>query len=158
VSLIENTVVSESDRTRSKSIALVESMLNQDYNSVNATEKENAFSRTEYGLTHNSGSRIKLSDRGDIVCRTPGGSGLLISEKYNSILLNSRFVAINSQFLQMKLRPDGFRLNGYYLNPECLSSAKIALKTSTGTKDVSLFLPIEDDGEFDALLKELKIL
>jgi hypothetical protein len=82
---------------------------------------------------------------------------LLIAIK-NSILLNSKTINFKADRLNIRTRPDGFRLNGYYLNPEVLQFGQINIAKDGQTKTVSMFIEIENDNEFEDLLREFKIL
>ena len=158
MSNIRDIVVEDSDRIRTKAMALADAMLTQDFDTVASIQRDVQYSRTERGLTHLAGAQLKLTDYGDFLARTPNGTSLLLSNKHSSLLLYGKFVNINSQQLKMRLSPDGFRLNGHYLNPEVVSGAEIPLVTSSGTKQVPLFIPVQDDLEFDLLLQELAVL
>jgi hypothetical protein len=153
-----NRVVPETGRTRPKYLSLAETLLNQGYGQAVRQASSPEFSRTEYGLVHPSGSKLRLTDTGDIALKTPNGTGILLDEEHSSILLHAKFAHIDSQYLQLRLRPTGFRLNGYYLNPELLAAATVPLTENGVTRPVALFLPAPDDTELDDLLKELDLL
>jgi len=149
----------ESGRQRSKAISILETIQNQEYRTAGDTNSENLFSQTEVGMEHPiNGGKIHFLDNGNILLKDRKNNGFFINSNKNSILLNSKTINFKADRLNIRTRPDGFRLNGYYLNPEVLQFGQINIAKDGQTKTVSMFIEIENDNEFEDLLREFKIL
>jgi hypothetical protein len=116
-----------------------------------------------------SGAFLRLSDTGDVRLTNRGGAVLLMDRLRGSMLLSAKYLNLAAEFLNIRTRPDGFRWNGYHLNPELylwngstrMDGTRISdLRISATIQEngvsrsvlIPMFLPIEKDTQFDELL------
>jgi len=150
-------IIREKNKSRNKWSSILETLQNQEYKIITAMQEESRFSKSEIGFNYN-GSQLKFCDNGDLFFKNQKNEGIFISKKKNTLLLNSKNVVINSNVLNVKTRPDGFKWNGYYLNPEVLGNIQISITKENVTRNVPLFIKSEEDKEIEILLEDFGVL
>lgn len=151
--------VKETSRGRVKAIALLETIQNQGLSVASAVDQESRDELTDVLIQNRAvASKIRLLDTGDIAIKNSKSDGIYINRKKSAILISSKFVNINSEYLNIKTRPDGFRINNHYLNPEVLKYGEVTIRKDNQSITVPLFIETNKDTEFDDLLQQFGII
>jgi hypothetical protein len=151
--------VKETNRNRTKAVTILETIQNQGLEIPGSVQQENMSSLTEaYLVNKATGSKVRLLDSGDIAIKNIRNDGIYINRRKSSMLLSAKFININSDYLNIKVRPDGFRINDRYLNPDALLYGEISIKKDSLAITVPLFIQTNRDTEIEDLLKEFGII